>query len=182
MKRFLSITIIVLLFGFQLSAQERIYTPEMKAPANGAVGQMPNALLDWNAVAGQGTVVTYEVQLSEDETFTNPISFPQTNVTAYEMSELGFNETYFWRVRASDGISTSDWSDPWSFTIVKTVTLTAPGNASVQNPDALLKWNALTGITGYDIEVDTAYRWRVESSGQDNDLFDVYEIDETQEQ
>ncbi|MDN5348723.1 MAG: hypothetical protein PWQ54_119 [Bacteroidales bacterium] len=179
MKRFLSITIIVLLFGFQLSAQERIYTPEMKAPANGAVGQMPNALLDWNAVAGQGTVVTYEVQLSEDETFTNPISFPQTNVTAYEMSELGFNETYFWRVRASDGISTSDWSDPWSFTIVKTVTLTAPGNASVQNPDALLKWNALTGITGYDIEVDTAYRWRVESSGQDNDLFDVYEIDET---
>ncbi len=45
MKRFLSASIIVLLFGFQLSAQERIYTPEMIAPENGAIDQMPNALL-----------------------------------------------------------------------------------------------------------------------------------------
>ncbi|MDY0085202.1 MAG: T9SS type A sorting domain-containing protein [Bacteroidales bacterium] len=179
MKRFLSVLTIVLIFGLQLSAQQRIYTPEMKAPANGAIDQMPNALLDWNAVTGQGTEVVYEVQLSQDETFNNPVSFPQTSVTAYEMSELNFNETYYWRVRASDGIATSDWSTPWSFTVVKTVTITSPANASVQNPDALLKWNEITGVTGYDIEVDTAYSWRTESSGQSNNLFGVFNVDET---
>ncbi|MGE4541875.1 MAG: hypothetical protein AB7D35_11490, partial [Bacteroidales bacterium] len=179
MKRFLSVLTIVLIFGLQLSAQQRIYTPEMKAPANGAIDQMPNALLDWNAVTGQGTEVVYEVQLSQDETFNNPVSFPQTSVTAYEMSELNFNETYYWRVRASDGIATSDWSTPWSFTVVKTVTITSPANASVQNPDALLKWNEITGVTGYDIEVDTAYSWRAESSGQSNNLFGVFNVDET---
>lgn len=179
MKRYLFVSIIVFIFGLQLTAQERIYTPTMKAPENEAIDQMPNALLDWDAVAGQGTEVLYDVQLSEDESFDNPVSFPSTNVTAYEMSELGFNETYFWRVRASDGITTSDWSEPWSFTVVKTVTITDPTNASEQNPDALLEWEELTGITGYDIQVDTAYSWRVESSGQEEDLFDIYEIDET---
>ncbi|MBU1370002.1 MAG: T9SS type A sorting domain-containing protein [Bacteroidetes bacterium] len=179
MKRFLSVLTILLLIGFHASAQLRIYTPTMKAPENGEIGQMPNALLDWDAVTGQGTEILYEVQLAQEEDFSDAVTFPQTNVTALRTSELFFSETYFWRVRATDGIATSEWSEPWSFSIVQTVTITDPANASTQNPDPLLEWDEITGITHYEIQVDTAYSWRLESSGQTEDLTDIYEIDET---
>lgn len=167
------------MIGFHASAQLRIYTPTMKAPANGAVGQMPNALLNWNAVTGQGTEILYEVQLAMLEDFSDAVTFPQTMVTALETSELSFSQTYFWRVRATDGITTSEWSSPWSFTVVKTVNITKPSNASVENPDPLLEWTKITGITQYEIQVDTAYSWRVEGSGQTKNLNDVFIVDET---
>lgn len=179
MKRFLSVLTILLLIGFHASAQLRIYTPTLKAPENGAVDQMPNALLDWDAVTGQGTEILYEVQLAMAEDFSDAITFPTTMVTALETSELLFSQTYFWRVRATDGITTSEWSAPWSFSVVQTVTIDEPSNASVQNPDPLLEWEEITGITQYEIQVDTAYSWRVEGSGQTETLNDIFVIDET---
>jgi len=178
MKRFLSALTILLLIGFHASAQLRIYTPTMKAPLNGAVDQMPNALLNWNAVTGQGTEILYEVQLATLQDFSDAVTFPEIMVTAISTSELLFSQTYFWRVRASDGIATSDWSDPWSFAIIQTVNITKPANASVQNPDPLLEWTKITGITQYEIQVDTAYSWRVEGSGQTKTLNDVFVIDD----
>jgi len=179
MKRFLSVLTILLLIGFHASAQLRIYTPTMKAPEDAAVDQMPNALLDWDAVTGQGTEILYEVQLAMSEDFSDAVTFPQSMVTAIETSELMFSQTYFWRVRATDGIATSEWSSPWSFTIIQTVTIDGPANASVQNPDPLLEWEEITGITQYEIQVDTAYSWRIEGSGQTEDLNDIFIVDET---
>ncbi len=179
MKRFLSVLTILLLIGFHASAQLRIYTPTLKAPENGAVDQMPNALLDWDAVTGQGTEILYEVQLAMAEDFSDAVTFPTSMVTALETSELMFSQTYFWRVRATDGITTSEWSAPWSFTVVQTVTIDGPANASVQDPDPLLEWEEITGITQYEIQVDTAYSWRVEGSGQTEILNDIFVIDET---
>jgi len=179
MKRFLSVLTILLLIGFNASAQLRIYTPTMTAPVNGAVDQMPDVLLNWQAVTGQGVEILYEVQLAASEDFSDAVTFPQTMVTAIQTSELLFSQTYFWRVRADDGIATSEWSSPWSFTVVNTVTITKPANASIQNPDPLLEWTKITGITKYEIQVDTAYSWRIEASGQTKNLNDVYIVDET---
>lgn len=179
MKRFLSVLTILLLIGFNASAQLRIYTPTMTAPVDGAVDQMPDALLDWQAVTGQGTEILYEVQLATSEDFSDAVTFPQTMVTALNTSELLFSQTYFWRVRADDGIATSEWSSPWSFTVVNTVTITKPTNASIENPDPLLEWKEITGITKYEIQVDTAYSWRLEGSGQSKNLNDIYIVDET---
>lgn len=179
MKNILTAIALLMLLQIGVNAQNRIYSPALRAPANGAVGQMPNALLDWDAVTGQGFVITYELQLAQMADFSDATTFPATTVTAMTMNQLLFDNTYFWRVRASDGTMTSDWSDAFSFRVVPTVTITAPANQSSQNPNPLVRWNPVTGITNYDIQVDTAYSWANQASGTTAQLNDVFEVDHT---
>ena len=177
MKNIYSLIAFLLLIGFGAYAQNRIYTPALRAPANEATGQMPNVLLDWDAVTGQGTVITYELQLAQQIDFSDAITFPETTVTAMNMSLLRFDEIYFWRVRANDGFTTSDWSAPFSFRVIPTVSITSPNNNTTQNPDPIVRWNTITGITNYDIQVDTVPSWSPQVSGVSVQLNDVFQID-----
>lgn len=175
-KIYLTITAIILV-GFLATAQTRIYAPALRAPANNATDQVPNVALDWDAVTGQGETITYTVQLAQQADFSDATTFGPTILTAVEMNELKFDEVYYWRVKAADGITTSDWSAPFSFRVVPTVTITSPNNQTTQNPDPLVKWNTLSGVTHYDLQIDTAYSWAAEASGVSAQLNDVFELD-----
>ncbi len=71
MKRIFITTLLISLIGLlNLTAQERIYTPELSLPLNGAVDQMPDVVLDWNAVTGGNTgIIKYDIQLDTDPGF-----------------------------------------------------------------------------------------------------------------
>ena len=86
MKRVLATVLSLTLAGIlSLSAQVRIYTPELISPADGAINQVPNVTLDWNAVTGGNTgIINYEVQLDTDPTFPDPIIFQTEFVTVVE--------------------------------------------------------------------------------------------------
>jgi hypothetical protein len=101
MKRIFITTLLISLIGIlNLTAQERIYTPELNIPANGAVDQMPDVVLDWNAVTGGNTgIIKYDIQLDTDPGFTNPANFQTEFLTAYKTSMLLFGQTYYWHVR-----------------------------------------------------------------------------------
>lgn len=179
MKKIYLTLVSLILVSLMASAQTRIYTPALRAPANNAVGQTPDVTLDWDAVTGQGQTITYTLQLAQNADFSDAITFEPTIFTALKMNELKFGEYYLWRVKATDGASTSEWSAPFTFRVVNTVTITAPNNQSTQNPNPLVKWTALTGVTHYDLQIDTAYSWAAEISGINTQLNDVFEIDET---
>ena len=140
MKRIFLTTLLLSLAGLlSLSAQERVYTPELSLPENGAVDQMPDVLLDWNAVTGGNTgIIKYDVQMDTDPALSNPVNFETEFVTAVKMEPLVFGETYYWRVRAKDGNDISGWSDIWSFRIIRRVVLTAPGDATTETPSRFL--------------------------------------------
>ena len=125
----------------------------MTSPANGAIDQMPNTLLDWSAVSG---ATSYEVQIDTNLLFTTPISYIST-VTAKNAVELFFGTTYYWRVRAISATETSAWSTVRNFiTIAKIANLTFPNNGAINvHPKDDLKWTAITGLTNYDYEIDT---------------------------
>lgn len=167
-------------------AQTKVYTPELRSPANNAIGVSPDALLDWDAVTGPNPNIIYEVQLSESATFTPAITFPQTSLTALKMSMLKFESVYFWRVRALDGVNISDWSAAFSFRVVPTVTITAPlnQNTPVLMPNPVVRWNAITGISQYDIQIDTSYAWVLQAgppSGTtpfNTQMNDVFQLDD----
>lgn len=136
-----------------VAASPDIYTPELVAPNNNQTDIVPNVELDWNAVTGQ-LGLYYEVQLSLDEAFTAPQTF-STELTSYRTSNLLFGQIYFWRVRAIDS-ETSEWSEIRSFTtVVKPVFLLPADNASGTMPNVLIKWRPLTGISFFDIQLDT---------------------------
>jgi hypothetical protein len=135
-------------------ASPGIYTPELVAPANNATGSAPNVLLDWNAVAGQ-IGLHYEVQLSDDNLFTAPLTF-STELTSYRMSNLIFGQQYFWRVRAIDNSGSSEWSANRGFTVIVMPVLSSPApNLLKVAPNVKIRWAAITGVTHYDYQIDT---------------------------
>ncbi|NOX48866.1 MAG: T9SS type A sorting domain-containing protein [Chlorobi bacterium] len=148
----ISFTVLLAFIALSLAAQIKISAPTLVNPENEDDNQMPNVLLDWDAVSGIG-VITYEVQLDEDSSFPSPASFT-TEFTSSEMENLFFGHEYNWRVRATDDNGTGDWSEVFKFTVFNEVILNKPNDGSDGlMPDALLKWKNKVGsisITGVD--------------------------------
>ncbi len=162
-----------------------IVPPVLNSPADGAVNQMPDAELNWYPVSGIGTV-SYELQIDLSDQFLNPIIYT-LNVSAKKGENLSFNQTYFWRVRASDQTGLSNWSETYSFTVFNRLTLNKPDNGdTAKMPNAELSWKstisnlAITGIDRFEIQIDTAYNWHVVAANVvPQTLNSVYFNDET---
>lgn len=180
MKRILITILLTSLVGIGgLMAQERIFIPELSQPANGAIDQMPDVVLDWNAVTGGNTgIIHYQVQLDTDPDFPNPAGFETEFLSAVKTSELMFGETYYWRVRAIDGTDISGWSETWSFRVIRRVVLFRPNDASNQTTEVKLEWTAISGTTEYDYQIDTAYYWKTFPSGLTSNILAVGVVDE----
>jgi hypothetical protein len=182
MKRFLSSALAILLFGLlNVSAQVRIYTPELVSPANGAINQTPDVVLNWNAVTGGNTgIILYDVQLDTDPAFSSPVAFHTELVSAVQTSGLMFGETYYWRVRATDGPDVSEWSATWSFRVVIRVTLDKPLEANnLKKTDVTLEWKAITGLTAYHVQIDSTGYWTMLNSGSADDILGVDMVNDT---
>jgi hypothetical protein len=158
MKRYL-FTITLAFIATFIFAQVRVDTPVLVAPANAKTNQMPDVILDWNAVTA---AVTYRVQLSEDATFSTLVFDSVTDLTSIKNKKLKFNFPYYWRVKAIDvNLNESFWTLTWSFTTFKKLDLDKPNNNdTAQMPNVVLKWKSkagttnITGIERFDIQID----------------------------
>lgn len=161
MKKIFSTILLLLTAAFlSVTAQVRIYTPELESPNDGAINQQPDVVLSWFAVTGGNTgIIMYDIQLDTDPGFPDPEIFETELVSGIQMSELDFGETYYWRVRAKDGDQVSDWSETRSLTVLRRPVLRKPNDASVQGPEPVLEWNQITGIDFFDYQIDTVYYW-----------------------
>lgn len=98
-------------FGSISPANHAPYTPNNPKPANGAGNILPSQSLSWQGGDPDGDVVTYTVAFG-------PANPPQvvglTTLTGYTPL-LNKGATYYWRITATDGLSTSV-GPLWSFT------------------------------------------------------------------
>lgn len=173
------LSLIMILITASVFGQDRVYAPSLSLPENGEVELAPNVILDWNAVTGETLEVLYELQLATQSDFSDAFTFPKSEVTAKEMEDLYFGQTYFWRVRAFDGGDVSDWSEEWSFTTAITVTLATPNNGSMVYANPKVTWEALTGLVKYQIQIDTSYIWNSEVLSTSDDIFGSFILSET---
>ncbi len=92
---------------------QTISAPALLLPANNATDVSLSPALSWNSVIG-GTSYTVQVSLSNQFTsfVYNQSGLTQTTFTA---TGLANGATYFWRVRAANATTTSDWSETRSF-------------------------------------------------------------------
>lgn len=63
----------------------------------------------------------YEFQLAQDQGF-NQLVVDESSimVNSFQLTDpLEIEETYYWRVRSSDGTEFSDWSNPFTFTVAR---------------------------------------------------------------
>lgn len=173
------ITLLILFFSGSIIGQERIFAPDLRAPEDGQTHQYPNVLLDWDAVTGQTTQITYEVQIATKEDFSDATTFAKTPVTALQMADLPFGQNYYWRVKAFDTDEPSEWSETWKFQIVVTVSMTKPSNGSMEYADPLIEWDSINGLLKYEMEVDTVHDWMMESTGNTETVNGTYVVSKT---
>jgi hypothetical protein len=83
------------------------------SPTNLAVNVNLIDTLKWESVLGIGQ---YEYQYAVDSFFSVGLISGMVNDTVKEINGLSYNATYYWKVRANDGVNVGLWSDVWKFT------------------------------------------------------------------
>ena len=134
--------------------------PVLSSPANGAIDQPTSLSLSWGAVSG---AATYTLEVSTASDFSTIVFF-QSGLTAASQTVSGLaNSTiYYWRVDATNGVGTSNWSNVWNFT-------TAP--PSLVRPAApivmkiLLQKATVYDLSGRVVSRNEALRYRPATSG-----------------
>ncbi|MEM2878942.1 MAG: Ig-like domain-containing protein, partial [Candidatus Hadarchaeales archaeon] len=91
--------------------------PEMLSPAGTVIDNTPTFI--WGAVTDPSLPVRYDLQVDNDPGFTSPeISVTYLTNTEYTHYMPLYEEIYYWRVRARDGVgNASQWSTPWEITV-----------------------------------------------------------------
>lgn len=112
-----------------------------------------NGVLKWKEVEGAST---YDIQASIKDDFSDNI----LDVTGHSSNTIlysGFEKatTYYWKVKASNANSTSNWSDFWMFsTLLDYPTLVSPdSNSFFIKPPLTLEW------TDYDYALSYKFQY-----------------------
>ena len=130
--------------------------PVLLAPGAGATGQPTTVTFRWNHVAG---AVRYHFQLATDAAFTVLVK-NDTSLTDSTRQVVGLvNATwYYWRVKATNGSASGQFSPSRSFRTIGqlpgTVTLVSPAMEASLMPDSVLcQWNSAPPATRYWLEL-----------------------------
>ncbi|MBI5960301.1 MAG: hypothetical protein HY866_16290, partial [Chloroflexi bacterium] len=123
-----------------------------KSPADGAASTVTQPTFIWNALTG---ATAYDFELATDAEFTDviyPYNGPNKSFKPTAVLEQG---TYYWHVKTD----ISGWMPAWTIIITPPLpakpVLTAPASKVLLNDNTpTLSWNAVTGITKYQIQVD----------------------------
>ena len=119
--------------------------PTLSGPIDGAATNDTTPTFTWNSVTDpDGDPVTYEIQVDDNSNFSSPVSL---SPTATGLSTTTYTPTttltvgaapgtvYFWRVRATDGAATSNFSS------VRSVFETTFGNWAISPPTTTVRQN-----------------------------------------
>lgn len=172
-------TLFLLFFTVSLAGQSRIYAPELRAPEDAEIEINPNVMLDWDAVTGETLEITYDAQIATQEDFSDAFEFPRTDLTAVQTDELLFGQKYYWRVKAYDGDDPSEWSEVWSFTVINAVNMKSPKDGAEVYATQEVSWEEVTGLTKYQLNVDTSYVWNQLDTGAESDVLATFVLNDT---
>jgi hypothetical protein len=129
--------------------------PALFDPPDSAVGVTLSPYLQWRFA---GHAETYEVQVATDPQFANRI-YGKTGITEYRQRCTGLKNAteYFWRVRATNSVGTSDWSETWVFGTIpssKDIPLLAfPADSALNQPLTVpLGWHPTSSARSYRLQ------------------------------
>lgn len=125
----------------------------LKNPAMGAI-VMPDVEFEWTKVSGV-TKYNIKVAIDEDMEFFDSYTVMQPDVTAIKakVDTMLFGTTYYWTISAIHAKDTLI-SNQRTFTTVSKVNLMSPSNNATNIPLLpLLKWQPITGITSYQLDL-----------------------------
>jgi hypothetical protein len=131
-----------------------------------------SATLSWGAVAGASS---YALEYKTSEATTWTIISTAITATSYQLTGLAEGTTYNWRVQANCVGGTGNFVTTQFTTLI---TCNAPVNlaaANVTASAASLSWSAVSGATGYDVEIKlaTASTWTVKATSITSTVYNL---------
>ncbi len=131
-----------------------------KTPPNNKDGVLPITDLKWQSAPSASGLTdikgidTFVIAIDTDENF-NSKDYMEITVMADTVINddakgtadissplLLFNTDYFWKVKAFNEISETEWSDVTTFTTIDKTKISKPNNGSTVDPVTLLKWQS----------------------------------------
>ncbi len=115
----------------------------------------------WNKVSN---AVSYTLERDVDSSFINPIAiYIGANNNYTETLSVAAETTYYYRVKASNSVGDSPWSNMVDVKVTLGAPLTAPSSPTLNDPGGSLSagtsfsvsWSKPAGATGYKLERDT---------------------------
>ncbi len=158
--------------------------PTLISPRNNSTRQPLVPVFSWSKVPGTG--VKYEIMVSDDNLFNNVVysrkQIPSTS-TSIDI-ELAPEKGYYWKIKASNEVGESPWSNYFKFTTgiagPAQPLLAEPLNQATEVPvTPTLKWHPAVGATQYLLQVakDVDFSVIVEDMDETANIADtVYEI------
>lgn len=146
-------TLVALLATGAGPAQAAMQAPGGLAPIGAAASSTPT--FSWNRVSG---ATGYQLVITSDTTQQQVVSTSTANNKFVPTNNLA-DGSYSWQVRATSPNGNSSWANA-STSISPTAppSPTSPiGGQHLTQPDqpVLLKWSAVAGATGYEVQVDS---------------------------
>ncbi len=142
---------------WQFTTKQNLTIPVLTSPTNNATNQKTNLTLNWNDV---NFAEKYRLQVSTSNTFSTLLKDEWLVNSEYDLSNLSYNTTYYWRVLAADFADTTAFSNAWQFTTKQNLTvpvLASPSNnATNQKTNLALNWNDVNFAEKYRLQVSTS--------------------------
>ena len=147
------------MLGCSVEANDPVPTaPRLVAPVDNGGNIQTSLELQWDV---SEEADTYDLQVSEDGSFSSNL-IDRTGMTGhfFVLRDLEIEDTYHWRVRASNDNGASDWSDAWSFS--PQLPASPPSRPSLALPEdstqgltetVVFSWDPVEGATHYHLQV-----------------------------
>lgn len=99
--------------------------PILVSPSNQSLNVDNTSItFTWSEVSN---ALSYSIEISEGNEFINLVFNSTTTQTTAEVTSLVCNTTYFWRVKAMNSETESEWSEVWQFTTTDCTGIEADG-------------------------------------------------------
>jgi len=128
--------------------------PNQTSPQDSIINVSLNPSFNWNSVSG---ATSYRIQVSQSNIYLKTVAdVSNIATTSYVIKGLTSASTYFWRIRTANSMGVSNWTGSFIFTTESPLparpTVMATNITSVSFTES---WNAVTGATGYYLDVAT---------------------------
>ena len=137
--------------------------PSNPSPANGSTGVEINVTLSWQCSDPDGDNLTYDVYFGTSDD--PPKVSSNQSATTYNLSNLQYSTTYYWKIVAWDEHGEKNESELWTF-----VTEAEPSEN--HPPDQPCNPSPKNNET--DVPVDVILSWQCSDPDGDNLTYDVY--------
>ena len=146
--------------------------PLQKLPYNSNfLGTDAITMLDWEDIPH---VSTYQIRLDTTTDFSSTLAFDSVlnNQSYLDLSNLYFDQLYYWSVRSIHQNDTSEWSPTWVFKVFN-IRPTYPKNNAKNISLTSIDWASIKGTNGYILQLDTNENFTnsLEFSDQKTDPF-----------